>query len=289
MLLEIDRLQLATPDPSLAIDRWTHILGAEVAERSQIRCLSARCTTLRIGSSEVEILEPDGAGLVADAIAQRGPHMFSAGASTPDVDALKHQLATYTKESVLEDGRLFVSGDSINIPGLRLVVSPYEKRDPVGDIDYLYEATVLAGDADALTARFAQVFALDAQEFVAIDSPRFGYNGKLTLFKTRDLHRFEVISPLDADKTMGRFFAKVGPCLYMSFAETSSICDIESRVAERGLGQTIDRPEGRSENLPADQIWLHPATLGGVMLGLSRPTMAWSWSGSPERVAPVTE
>ena len=79
MLLEIDRLQLATPDPSLAIDRWTNILGAVVAKRSQIRCLSARCTTLRLGSSEVEILEPDGAGLVADAIAQRGPHMFSAG------------------------------------------------------------------------------------------------------------------------------------------------------------------------------------------------------------------
>jgi hypothetical protein len=38
----------------------------------------------------------------------------------------------------------------------------------------------------------------------------------------------------------------------------------------------------------ADQIWLHPATLGGMMLGLSRPSMAWSWSGSPERVTEVS-
>lgn len=288
MLLEIDRLQLATPDPELAIDRWVQILGAEVAGRSYIQYLNARCTTLRLGRSEVEILDADGSGIVADAIARRGPHMFSAGASTEDVDAVHMQLQKITNDPVLENGRLYIDGNSIDIPGLRLVVSPHEQRESVGLIDYLYEATVLAQNADALTARFAEVFALDAQEFVSIDSPRFGYNGKLTLFRSEHLHRFEVITPLDPDKTMGRFFGKVGPCLYMSFAETSRLAEIEAKVGELGLGQTIDRPDDRPENLPADQVWLHPVTLGGVMLGLSRPTMAWSWSGSPERVEPVS-
>lgn len=287
MLIEIDRLQLATAQPAHAIERWTTLLGAEVAGADQVRCLGAKRTLLRIGRSEVEILEPDGAGLVADAVAARGAHMFSTGASTHDVHAVQAQLKKLTSDPVMEDGRLYIDGNSIGIPGLRLVVSPHVSHDRVGDIDYLYEGTILAGEAAALTTRFAEVFALDAQAFVEIDSPRFGYNGQLTLFQPQALHRFEVITPLDAEKTMGRFFEKIGPCLYMSFAETSRLAEIEQRVAAAGLGQTIDRPEERATDLPADQVWLHPATLGGVMLGLSRPTMAWSWSGSPERVAPI--
>jgi hypothetical protein len=287
MLIEIDRLQLATNDPATAIDRWQTLLGAEEADRDRIRCLGAERTTLRVGRSSVEILSPDGSGLVADAVDRRGAHMFSAGASTLDVAAVDRQLAACTDNRVIENDQLFVDGADIGIPGLRLVISPHEERPPVGDLDYLYEATILANDADGLTARFASVFALDAQAFVQIDSPRFGYTGKLTLFQERELHRFEVITPTDMDKTMGRFFGRIGPCLYMSFAETSRLAEIEARVREAGLGQTIDRPEGRAEDLPADQVWLHPPTLGGVMLGLSRPSMAWSWSGSPERVEPL--
>jgi hypothetical protein len=287
MLIEIDRLQLATNDSTMAIDRWRTLLGAEETGRDRIRCLGAERTTLRVGRSVVEILSADGTGLVADAVDRRGPHMFSAGASTIDVAAVDKQLTQYTDNRVIENGQLFIDGADIGIPGLRLVISPHEERSQVGDLDYLYEATILANDADGLTARFASVFALDAQAFVQIDSPRFGYTGKLTLFRERELHRFEVITPTDMEKTMGRFFGKIGPCLYMSFAETSRLAEIEARVREAGLGQTIDRPEGRAEQLPADQVWLHPATLGGVMLGLSRPSMAWSWSGSPERVEPL--
>jgi hypothetical protein len=287
MLIEIDRLMLATNDPATAIQRWCTLLGAEEMRRGHIKCWQAKSTTLAVGRSEIEVLEADGSGLLADAIAKRGAHMFSAGASCLDVAAVQDQLKASTESAVLENGRLYVDGLSIGIPGLRLVISRHQKRPPVGDIDYLYEATVLAANAAELTARFAEVFALDAQTFVDINSPRFGYNGKLTLFRANELHRFEVISPLDADKTMGRFFHKTGPCLYMSFAESSNLAAIESRIAEAELGITVDRPAERPNSLPADQIWIHPNTLGGVMLGVSRPSMAWSWSGSPERVKPV--
>jgi len=47
---------------------------------------------------------------------------------------------------------------------------------------------------------------------------------------------------------------------------------------------TVDRPVDRAATLSADQLWLHPPALGGTMLGISRPTMAWRWSGHPERV-----
>ncbi len=70
----------------------------------------------------------------------------------------------------------------------------------------------------------------------------------------------------------------------MGFAETANILSIEQKGLEHGLGMTIERPDEFSEGFAADQIWLHPSTLAGVMLGPSRPIMAWRWSGSPEKV-----
>ncbi|MCH7741891.1 MAG: hypothetical protein IIB71_04425 [Proteobacteria bacterium] len=285
MLLEIDRIQLAVPDIGPVVERWQSILGAEISTVDKVACLCASRTSLRLGSGFIEVLEPDGTGLVADAVARRGAHLFAAGASCVDVEQVRISLAA--ANIVNEGGQLFIDGEDIGIRGLRVVVSQHEERSRVGEIDFLYEATLLAQNSDEETARFAKVFSLDAQEFVAIDSPGFGYSGTLTLFRKDLLHRFEVITPLDPANTMGRFFSKIGPCLYMAYAETSDILIIERRVKERDEAITVDRPDERSDDLPADGLWLHPKCLGGMMLGLSRPSRAWQWSGHPERVEKI--
>jgi len=288
MLMEIDRYQLAVPDASAVVERWQRLLGAEIQSTDRLSLLGAKRTSMRIATGIVEVLEPDGNGVIADAIKRRkGAHLFSAGASCADLTQMTGHLESNNYPYTQEGKQLFVVGEEIGIPGLRLVLSTQEARTKVGNLDFLYEATILAQHPTELTTRFAQVFALDAQEFVSIDSPRFGYDGTLTLFRENLLHRFEVIAPLDKDKTMGRFFSKVGACLYMGFAETADIWKIEQTLKESGEGYTVDRPADRSDALPADQLWLHPATLGGMMLGLSRPTMAWRWSGHPERVRPL--
>ncbi len=288
MLLEIDRIQLAVPDASVAAQGWVSILGAEISDVDKVDCLNASRTSLRLGNGIVELLEPDGAGIVADAVGGRGAHMFAAGVSCNDVDLVKSSLSSRYSNIIQEGGQLFVDGSDIGIEGLRVVVSQHEERQPVGEIDFFYEATLLAGNSEEETAKFADVFSLDALEFVAIDSPGFGYSGTLTLFRKNLLHRFEVITPLEVTNTMGRFFAKTGPCLYMAYAETSNLLDIERRVKERGEAVTVDRPKDRSEDLPADGLWLHPKSLGGMMLGLSRPTKAWQWSGHPEWVEEIS-
>ena len=173
MLLEIDRVQLAVPDAASAVSRWPSILGAEISAKDEIACLGASRTSLRLGSGLIEVLEPDGSGLVADAVASRGAHMFAAGASCADIDQLQKSLNV--DNIVNEGGQLFIDGEDIGIKGLRVVVSKHEERSQVGDIDFLYEATLLAQNSGDETARFAEVFSLDAQEFVEIDSPNFGY------------------------------------------------------------------------------------------------------------------
>jgi hypothetical protein len=284
MLTEIDRVLLAVPDAAAAQEKWSALLGAVEVGRDRVAALSAKRITLRAGRSDIELLEPDGEGLLADELKRRGrAHLFAAGASSPDAGKVAEHATKQGATSHTEDGRHLITLEIESAP-IRFVISDESERTKAGDIDFLYEATVLAADQAAAVDRIAHTFALDRSHFTTITSEAFGYTGVLTLFREDALHRFEVITPTDMTKTMGRYYAREGASFYMAFAESTAILDIERIAQVSKAGMTIDRPATRTESLPADQLWLHPSALGGMMLGISRPTMAWRWSGHPERV-----
>jgi hypothetical protein len=268
MLKRIDRLQIAVPDRAAVAEKWIALLGAEPNGEDKIAALGAKRSRLRLGTGYIEILEPDGTGIVADAVNKRGGgHYFAAGVSTDDVPALVAHMASTGVETVSEGQQAFLAPEATGNMGLRAVISREETLPSVGAI-----------------ARCADVFALNRDIFVPIPSKEFGYNGSLTLFQPNRLFRFEVITPVDMEKTLGRFFARTGPSFYMSFAECSQLDLIAERAMARGDGFTpvpspIQDDQGRAET-----IFLHPPSLGGMMLGLSRPTLAWRWSGAPDRV-----
>jgi hypothetical protein len=284
MLTEIDRVVLATPDAAAAADGWRSLLGAVEVGQDRVDTLSARRITLRAGRSDIELLEPDGEGLLADELKRRGrAHLFAAGASSPDAGGAAH-LAERSGANMQLYGDAYLITIEIEGAPIRFVISNESLRYAAGDIDFLYEATVLAADQGAAVDRIAHTFALDRSHFTTITSEAFGYTGVLTLFREGALHRFEVITPTDMTKTMGRYYARERASFYMAFAESAAMLDIERMAQVSKIGITIDRPETRAATLSADQLWLHPPALGGAMLGISRPTMAWRWSGHPERV-----
>ena len=285
MLTEIDCVLIAVPDTVSAKEKWTSLLGAVEVGRDREPSLSARRITLRAGRSDVELLEPDGEGLLSDELKRRGrAHLFAAGASSPRVSAtIANAVSLGAQCRRCEHGRYLITIEIEGAP-IRFVISDETERERAGDIDFLYEATVLAADQASAVDRIARTFMLDKTHFTTITSEAFGYTGVLTLFREGALHRFEVITPIDATKTMGRYYAREGASFYMAFAESAAILDIERMAHASKAGITVDRPVTRAESLPADQLWLHPAALGGMMLGISRPTMAWRWSGHPERV-----
>lgn len=288
MLRTIDRVQIATNDAKQTAELWNTLLGAEEDSSDRVDALGARRVTSRLGSGAIEFLEPDGTGLIANALKKRGrPHLFAGGVSTSDFEGVVARLRSKNVEMAIEEDQAFFNAEAALGVDSPLVLSPYEPLPPVGNIDFLYEVTLLAEEAPLIVSRLAELFVLDQSHFVPIQSERFGYDGVLTLFDPDDLHRFEIITPTDETKTMGRFYKKNGPSYYMCFAETSYILEIEKRAAELDAGITIDRPDDRDASQPADQMWVHPPSLGGVMLGLSRPTMAWKWSGHPERVQEI--
>lgn len=276
MLTRIDRIQVATPDIGATASQWGRILGAEHDSDDVVAALGARRSKYRVGDGFVEFLEADGAGPVADALTSRdgAPHLFAAGAASADVDELVLRFVERGVKVAVEGGQAFLDADATGGHGLRLVVSPEDDLPSVGAIDFLYEVTNLVADADVATAHYADAFGLHPTAFVPIESKQYGYRGNLTLFNAQRLHRFEVITPYDAEKTMGRFFTKFGESLYMCFGESNQLDTVAERCRELGVGHTAS-PDG---------VFVHPDALGGVMMGLSRPTYAWTWSGHPERV-----
>jgi len=125
------------------------------------------------------------------------------------------------------------------------------------------------------------VFDLAAERYRPIESAAFGYRGVLTMFDpaTR-LDRIECVTPHDAAKTMGRFMAKRGECLYMCFLEAPDLRPIVARLEEHAPSDWSAAPGGTA----TDTLFVHPKALAGLLLGVSRTSVAWLWSGAPERV-----
>lgn len=288
MLKTIDRIQLAVPDATEAAQGWAKLLGAEFGSRDRVNALAANRTTYRLGRSVVEFLEPDGAGPIDAALKRRGRgHLYAGGISTDDFDTTVAGIRATGIEPAIENGAAYFNAKGALGVDCPLVVNAAEDRPVVGLIDFLYEVTLLTDDVESVTARFAGLFGLNDTHFVPIGSDKFDYRGVLTLFSPDDLHRFEVIRPHSNASTMGRFFERQGDSFYMCFAESPHMLEIEARAKSAGAGITVDTFVGKASGRTLDQMWIHPPALGGVMLGLSRPTMAWTWSGHPERVRSV--
>ena len=284
MLERIDRLQLAVPETGAAAEGWLTLLAAEPAGEDKIAGLGARRRRLRLGQGWLELLEPDGAGPVADAVARRGAHLFAAGASTRDLDGLLARIRERGADPLVEGGQAFLEPAATGGHGLRLVLSRDEALPAVGAVDFFYEVTNLVHDARKATAECVELFGLDPSAFVPIDSGHYGYDGTLTLFDPERLDRFEMITPRVPKNTMGRFIAKQGECLYMAFAESGELAAIEERARQSGAGYTAEPSAEKREGAAADTVFLHPPALGGMMLGISGPKVAWRWSGHPERI-----
>lgn len=288
MLLSIDRVQIATQDVKRTAEMWHRRLGAEEVSADRVRGLGAKRLTLRVGTGEVELLEPDGGGIVADELARRGrSHLFGAGATSLDVRALARHAMAAGVEHHHENGQEFLRVEIEGKP-VHFVISPPRTAEPVGEIDFFYEVTLLAADQAAAVKRITQVFGLNAKNFVTITSELFGYSGVLALFSPDRLDRFEVITPTDMAKTLGRYHAREGASFYMAYAESQAVGRIERAARAEHIGLTLDSREAHRSDRDPEQIWLHPPALGGMMLGLSRPTLAWRWSGHSERVLPPT-
>jgi len=271
---------VTTGNAEAMAERWCQLLDCAAMGSDRVEALNARRVTVQVGDSLVEILEPAGPGFARSHLDSGRGGPFSVGVSTDDPGALREHLASLGIEGVELEDQLFLHETHLGIAGLNVVVSPHVEREPIGLMKNLYEATHLTLDAPRAIADIARVFALDAGAFVSIHSDQYGYDGALTLFDSSELDRIEAIHPFDKSKTMGRFLERFGPSLYMCYGETDDLGAVRERLKSAAPGDWT----GSDDN--DDGLFIHPKALGGVMMGVSRTTHAWTWSGYPERRVP---
>lgn len=282
MLARVDRVQLAVADRARAGEAFRRLLGAEAIHDDAVAPLAARRTTLGAGTSMIELLEPDGAGPVDTHLRRFGAGLFAAGFAVASVEALRARLVARSCSFAEAGEQLLLAPEALGNHGLRCVVSPLDERTPVGLVQHLYEVTNLVTDYAAASTCYADVFGLLAERFCPIESADFGYRGVLTMFDSATrLDRIECVTPHDTAKTMGRFLARRGECLYMCFVEAADLRPIIARLEEHAPGGWSAAPFGAT----TDTLFVHPTALAGLLLGVSRTSVGWGWSGHPERVA----
>ena len=278
MLKRVDRVQIAVPDNAAAERVVTEVFGGEPLRRDAVPILHAKRSTMQVGSSLIELMEPDGAGRISDFVSKFGSGLYGAGFSVEDLDAAAHHLDANGVRFARDSGQLYL--DSEATFGLNAVLSANHERNPVGAIKWIYEVTNVVGDWRAASDRYAKIFKLDAPKFSPIESKEFGYSGTLTLFDPpARLDRIEISQITDYEKAMGHFHRKRGDSLYMFFVETDDVGALAKRLESRG-SKFAPRP---SDKAGMPELFIHPSAFLGVLIGVSRTEQAWMWSGDPER------
>ena len=276
MLSYVDRMQLAVRDRKAAAQTFHDLLGAATVREDEIELLAAKRSTVRAGASEFELLEPAGAGAVQSHLERWGEGLFAGGFSTGDLAGVRERLSAQDVSWREEGGQVFIEPDQTH--GMRVVLSEETDRAASGVISWLYEVTNIIDDHEAAAAFYTKAFGLESSRFSPIHSTQYGYTGQLTLFDPPDrLDRIELSQITDASQAMGRFAAKRGQSIYMCYVETPDVGAIIERLKERDA-----RWAGRSDDPNPEGLFIHPASLHGVLMGVSRTNLAWNWSGRPE-------
>jgi len=207
-----------------------------------------------------------------------GQGLFGAGFSVEDLDMAAHHLRTQGAKFEISAGQLYL--DPATTFGMRVVISAKHERAPVGRINWIYEVTNVVRDWRAAADRYVKLFALDASKFVPIESKDFGYTGTLTMYDSpARLDRIEIAEITKPDLAMGRFHARRGDSLYMFFVETEDVTAIAKRIEAAGSKANV----WRHDEAGAAEMFIHPNQFLGVLVGVSRTEVAWTWSGDPER------
>lgn len=237
---------------------------------------NADITLLSCGADLIGLASPTGDGAVAEHLDRWGEGLFAALFTTDDVSDIADRAKQRDVGLVEESGVLYL--DPAATFGLRMLVTPYEAREPAGIISFIYEVTHLVRDWKSSSAFLTDLFGLEGAKFSPIRSDQYGYEGVLTLFDPPDkLDRIEVVYPHDTEKAMGRYFQKRGEGPYMFFMETHDMPALRERLKAAGARFA---PEQEPEQ--PTSLFVHPTSTHGVLIGVSPTNLAWVWSGRPE-------
>ncbi len=280
MITRLDRIQIAVRSRKETAALWERLFDASNVRDDRLPTLGARRRVLRVGESELELLDADGLGQTAQHVSRSPTPIMAVGFAVSDLEALRASLDARAIHHQPDGHQVWLSGEWLGVPGMRVVLTQDETYEPAGLLARFYEVTHLMEGCARAADRLAKVFDLDTAHYVPIESEEYGYRGTLARLRPERLDRVETVTPHDLEKPMGRFFQRRGPCLYMCYAECAQTralrTRLENEIPDAWIGD-------RDVDVP-DNLFIPPSALDRVLLGVSRETVAWGWSGAPEKV-----
>ena len=263
MLTGLDRIVVATRYRRPVVHALRRILGAEVVGTDDLPVWSAKRTTLRVGISEIEVLEPKGVGALADFIGRRGPGLFAVGFASAAPEEFRAHLETQGVSFEKYERQLFLTSDKgVDLPGLNLVITPAEEREPAGLLQRLCGATLLHRDVkpgdtgDALV----RVLGVRSSRLSTVSQAIPGFTGTLIHLGEGLTSYLAILAPWGKGTPIARFFFRGGPGIYLASAMSEMLPAIRER-----LGSDVHAAPTR----PTEDLLLIPSQLlGGARLAV---------------------
>ena len=277
MLERVDRILMAVRDRKAATGNFTGLLGAVVTRESHSEHLKADRTILSLGESEIELCQPTANGPISRFIERWGEGLYAGGMSATDLGKLHTHLQA-------EKVRTFVDGDQIFLDpdqtfGAPLVLSQFKPRKPApGPVNYLYEITnTLKSDWNAAAAFYTRIVGLDPKAVSSLQSHKYGYKGTLTLFNPPE--RLDRIELSETARHQLRRWAASSPSVATRSTCALSTPTTSPRLPSGWSARTVKwTPRTRGETPERHGLFVHPTALNGLLLGVSRRSLAWEWS-----------
>ena len=260
MLTDLDRIVVAARYRQPVVHTLRRILGAEVVGRDRLDLWSAERTTLRVGISEIEVLEPKGVGAVANFIGRRGPGLFAVGFASADLKEFSAHLETQRVYFHERNRQIFLTSDKgVDLPGLNLVVTAAEKRAPAGLLERLCGATLLHRAVEPGGETLLRILGVRSSRRSKVRQAIPGFTGTAIRLGEGTSH-LAILAPWGNATPIGQFFYRYGSGIYLASAMSEKLAEIRER-----LGSDADAAPTR----PADASLLIPSRLlGGARLAV---------------------
>jgi len=244
MLTGLDRIVVAARYRQPVVDALRRILGAEVVGRDHLGIWSAQRTTLRVGISEIEVLEPKGVGAVANFIGRRGPGLFAVGFASADLKLFRTHLEAQGVYFDERERQIFLTSDKgVDLPGLNLVVTAAREREPAGLLERLCGATLLHRALEPGGA-LRRILGVHSSRQSEVRQAFPGFTGTAIRLGEGLANHLAILAPWGNATPIGRFFYRYGSGIYLASAVSEKLAAIRERLGSSGHPAPTRSAEG---------------------------------------------
>jgi hypothetical protein len=268
MLTDLDRIVVAARERMPVVHELRRVLAAEIVGRDRLPLWSAKRTTLRAGISEIEVLEADGVGTLADFLGRRGPGLFAVGFASAALEEFRAHLEALGVFFQEYERQLFLTSDTgVDLPGLNLVFTAAKKREPAGLLKRLCGATLLHREAKP-GGPLLRILGVGSSQLSTVSQAIPGLSGTLIRLGEGLTNHLAILMPWDKHTPIGRFFLHNGPRIYMASAQSEKLHAIRER-----LGSSTYAAPTQSAEAP---LSIPSRLFGGARLALCEDAAACS-------------